>query len=80
MLLQQPLPIALGGDTDLAGAAMHPPAGPHVVRLLRAEAAGGRRIFEDTPIVPFQTWYALQAQRIRYFKKAEAPASSDENN
>jgi hypothetical protein len=80
MLLQQPLPIALGGDTDLAGAAMHPPAGPHVVRLLRADAAGGRRIFEDTPIVPFQTWYALQAQRIRYFKKAEAPVSSDENN
>jgi len=80
MLLQQPLSIALGGDTDLAGAAVHPPAGPHVVRLLRAEAAGGRRMFEDTPIVPLQTWYALQAQRIRYFKKAEAPAGGDATN
>jgi hypothetical protein len=80
MLLQGALPVALGGDTDLAGAAMHPPSGPNVVRLVRAEAAGAKRIFEDTPIVPFQTWYALQAQRIRYFKKAEtAPAAGDNN-
>jgi hypothetical protein len=78
--LAQPLAIALGGDSDLAGTAVHPPAGRGAVRLSRAEAAGAKRIFEDTPVVPFDTWYPLQQKRIRYFKKpVEAPAG-DENN
>jgi hypothetical protein len=79
--LAHPLPIALGGDSDVTGAAIRAPSGPGAVRLGRAEAAGGRRIFEDTPIVPFDTWYPLQQKRIRYFKKAEdaTPAGGDEN-
>ena len=78
--LAQPLPIALGGDTDLGGTAVHPPTGAGVVRLSRAEAAGARRIFEDTPVVPYETWYPLQQKRIRYFKKAVDTSGGDENN
>jgi hypothetical protein len=72
------LPIALGGDTDLAGAAVHPPSGPGAVRLSRADAPAVRRIFEDTPIVPFNHWYRLQQHRIRYFKKPKGEAGDDE--
>jgi hypothetical protein len=47
------------------------------------EAAGARRIFEDTPTVPFDVWYPLQQKRIRYFKKpqqdAQTPGGGDEN-
>jgi hypothetical protein len=51
------------------------------VKLARVEAPGAKRIFEDTPIVPFDVWYPLQQKRIRYFKKpADAPPASDENN
>jgi hypothetical protein len=80
--LARPLPLALGGDSDLAGAAVRAPTGAGVVRLSRVEAAGGRRIFEDTPVVPIETWYPLQQKRIRYFKKTEPaePAGGDENN
>ncbi|HLM74877.1 MAG TPA: hypothetical protein VK459_19345, partial [Polyangiaceae bacterium] len=72
------LPIALGGDTDLAGAAVHPPGGPGAVRLTRTDAPAVRRIFEDTPIVPFKHWYSLQQHRIRYFKKPKGEAGDDE--
>lgn len=77
LFLAKPLAMALGGDTDLAGAAVHPPQGPTAVRLLRVDAPGGRRFMEQTPIVPFNTWYPLQAKRIRYFKKpkSEEPAA-----
>jgi hypothetical protein len=82
--LAHPLAIALGGDSDLAGTAVRAPSGPGAVRLSRAEAAGGRRIFEDTPIVPFDVWYPLQQKRIRYFKKphdqAATPGGGDEPN
>jgi hypothetical protein len=72
LLLRAPLALALGGDTDVAGKAMHPPSGTSVVQLVRADAAGGRRVFETTPIVPFDEWYPLQQKRIRYFKKPAA--------
>ena len=72
ILLAQPLALALGGDTDLGGAAVRPPSGARAVRLVRAEAPGAKRVFEDTPIVPFDTWYPLQQKRIRYFKHAAA--------
>jgi hypothetical protein len=78
--LAQPLSIALGGDTDLGGTAVRPPSGPGAVRLSRAEAAGARRIFEDTPVVPYETWYPLQQKRIRYFKKPVDTSGGDENN
>ena len=77
VLLARPLVIALGGDTSLAGAATHPPSGGGVVRLARAAAPGAGRIFEDTPVVPFSTWYPLQAQRIRYFKKPKTEEPAD---
>ncbi|MDI1451221.1 hypothetical protein [Polyangium sp. 6x1] len=80
LLLGKPLALALGGDTDLAGAAVHPPQGPTAVRLTRADAPGGRRILEDTPIVPMSTWYPLQQKRIRYFKKPQKdPAEGGAN-
>jgi hypothetical protein len=66
----------------LTGAAIRAPSGPRAVRLSRVEAAGARRIFEDTKVVPFDVWYPLQQKRIRYFKKPpqeEAP-NADENN
>src|SRR5262249_38268608 len=75
ILLTKPLPLALGGDTDLGGGAVHRPSGPNAVRFERIDAAGGRRILTDTPIVPFGTWYPLQQKRIRYFKKPEAAAA-----
>ncbi|MRG91795.1 hypothetical protein [Polyangium spumosum] len=80
LLLGKPLALALGGDTDLAGAAVHPPQGPTAVRLTRSEAPGGRRFLEDAAIVPFNTWYPLQQKRIRYFKKpAKDPAEGETN-
>ncbi len=78
--LAQPLPIAMGGDSDLGGTAIRPPSGGGAVRLARAEAAGAKRIFEDTPVVPYETWYPLQQKRIRYFKKPAEAAAADENN
>jgi hypothetical protein len=72
VFLKAPWSLALGGDTSLAGAAMHPPpSGAGAVRLARVAGPGAGRFFEDTPIVPFDKWYALQAKRIRYFKKKE---------
>ena len=79
MTLSKPLTIALGGDTDLAGQALRAPSGPAAVKLTRAEAAGGKRVFEDTPIVPFSTWYPLQQQRIRYFKKPAGEAAGGDD-
>jgi hypothetical protein len=72
LLLPRRLALALGGDTDLAGAAVRPPSGPGAVRFLRAEAPGAGRMFESTPVVPFDTWYPLQQKRIRYFKKPKS--------
>ncbi len=69
VLLAKPLALALGGDTDLAGTAVHPPSTPTAVRLVRIDAPGAKRIHEATPVVPITTWYPLQAKRIRYFKK-----------
>jgi len=71
-----PLALALGDNTSLAGNAVHAPSSPTAVALVRVEAAGGKRVFEDTPVVPFDTWYPLQQKRIRYFRKpaAEEPA------
>jgi hypothetical protein len=69
VLLAKPLALALGGDTDLAGAAVHPPTTPTAMRLVRIEAPGAKRIHEATPVVPITTWFPLQAKRIRYFKK-----------
>lgn len=69
VLLAKPLALALGGDTDLAGAAVHPPATPTAIRLTRIDAPGAKRFHEATPVVPLTTWYPLQAKRIRYFKK-----------
>ncbi len=78
VFLKAPWSLALGGDTSFAGAAMHPPSGAGAVRLARVAGPGAGRFFEDTPIVPFDKWYALQAKRIRYFKKAKQEAGGDD--
>ncbi|WP_437878936.1 hypothetical protein [Sorangium sp. So ce513] len=75
--LHRPLAVALGGDTDLSGAAVHPPTGPRAVRLTRAEAPGAGRMFESTPIVPHSVWYPLQQKRVRYFKKPKKEETAD---
>ncbi|MBM4358806.1 MAG: hypothetical protein FJ096_11945 [Deltaproteobacteria bacterium] len=66
--LAEPWPILLGGNTDLASRPAKLPEGDVVV-LRRQPGPGSRRIFEATPIVPFDQWYPLQQKRIRYFKK-----------
>lgn len=80
LLLPRRLTLALGGDSDLAGAAIRPPSGAGVVRLVRTEAPGAGRMFENTPVVPFDTWYPLQQKRIRYFKKPKSEDPGDEAN
>jgi hypothetical protein len=71
VVLAEPLGVALGGHTSLAEAPVHPPSGPSAVRLVRSEAARGRRFFEDTPVVSRDVWYPKQQHRVRYFKKAD---------
>ncbi|MEB2313462.1 MAG: hypothetical protein OZ921_14995 [Sorangiineae bacterium] len=78
LLLTQPAGVALGGQADLAGQpALAQPGG---LRLARAEMPGGRRFFEDTPIVPPKVWYPLQSRRVRYFPKPkpQEPAAPSE--
>ncbi len=66
--LKEPLALALGGDTGVSLKGVKLPEGDPIV-LFRQPGPGGRRIFEGTPIVPFDKWYPLQNRRIRYFKK-----------
>ncbi|MCC6523942.1 MAG: hypothetical protein IT373_14885 [Polyangiaceae bacterium] len=75
LLLERTLGVALGGDTDLAGGPKRLRTDPAVVHLYRKAAVpGGRRVFQDTPIVPMREWHPLQSQRIRYFKKPKGDA------
>jgi hypothetical protein len=69
LALSAPLALVLGDNTSLGGATAHLPKGKGAVRMIRADAPGGRRFFEDTPIVPRDVWYPLQQHRVRYFKK-----------
>jgi hypothetical protein len=69
--LAAPLAAVLGDNTTLAGAASHLPKGAGAVRMVRADAPGGTRFFENTPIVPRDVWYPLQQHRVRYFKKQD---------
>ena len=74
LLLERPLGVALGGERDLSG---HPsPRGKRGIVLVRAEAPGARRIFADTPVVKPDEWFPLQARRVRYLRKPDAPAAS----
>lgn len=74
VLFDHALGIALGGSRDLAGHGV--PAAKGGLRLMRAPGPGGRRIFPDTPIVPVKVWYTLQAKRVRYFRRPEAPKTA----
>ena len=69
LVLTTPWPLALGGDTSLAGEGVRLPAAAVQARFLRSTGPGGRTMFEDTPIVGLKEWHPLQARRIRYFKK-----------
>jgi hypothetical protein len=67
LYLSKPLALALGGDRDLGGRTFV--ARPDALRLVRRSSPGVTRIFPDTPIVPVNVWYPLQAKRVRYFPK-----------
>jgi hypothetical protein len=75
VLLDRPLGVAVGGDRDLSGNALA--KAKISLRLVRRATPGARRIFEDTPIVHPDVWYPLQAKRVRYFRKPDAPKSAD---
>ncbi len=69
LALAAPLAAVLGDNTTLSGTASHLPKSRTAARLVRADAPGGTRFFESTPIVPRDVWYPLQQHRVRYFKK-----------
>jgi hypothetical protein len=71
VVLAEPMAVALGGHTSLSGEAVHPPRTATAATLVRGRAPGGRRFFEDTPVVKREEWYRLQQHRVRYFKKQE---------
>lgn len=73
LYLSKPLGLALGGDRDLGGRAFT--AGPGALRLVRRPSPGATRIFPDTPVVPVNVWYPLQAKRVRYFPKPKKDES-----
>jgi hypothetical protein len=66
--LVEPWPMLLGGAMDVSAKPARLPEGDAVL-LRRQSGPGVRRIFEATPVVPFDQWYPLQQKRIRYFKK-----------
>lgn len=71
LVLDKPLALAMGGTLALSGDVIRPPTGKGVVRFIRSEPPGGKRFFEDTPVVSKDIWYPLQQQRVRYFKKRD---------
>jgi hypothetical protein len=75
LLLNRPLGVAVGGGRDLAGNVVRGGA-KNALRLVRRATPGAKRMFEDTPIVHPDIWYPLQAKRVRYFRKPDAPSSS----
>lgn len=68
-----PLPFALGGSRDLSDHPVH--VREDASRLVRAAPPGGRRIFEQTPVVSPEQWMPLQRQT-RWFPKEPEPALS----
>jgi hypothetical protein len=74
LALSQPLKLALGDGTDLARSAVHPPRSSTAVRLVRGEAAGGMRFFEDTPVVPRSEWYPSSSSA---FGTTRSPRNSE---
>lgn len=65
LLLREPLGVAIGGKRDLAG---QPVAMLPGLRLVRSDAPGARRIFEDTPVVSPGVWAPLQRKRVELNK------------
>jgi hypothetical protein len=76
MRLPRSLEPALGGTTSLAGEVAAAPRGA-TVRLVRGEAPGARKVFEETPVVPASVWAPRQAQRVRYLRKPAAARAAD---
>ncbi|MBK7581866.1 MAG: hypothetical protein IPI67_16860 [Myxococcales bacterium] len=72
LYLSKPLALSLGGDRDLGGRALEP--SPGALALVRRLTPGVTRIFPDTPVVPVNVWYPLQAKRVRYFPKPKKEA------
>jgi hypothetical protein len=68
MMIYGDAALVLGDSLDTAGNPTKAPAKP-LARLVRDEAPGARAYFEDTAMVAPSVWQALQAQRVRYFRK-----------
>lgn len=64
----------LGGLLDASGDRPAPQTSI-TVRLVRGHAPDAHRIFESTPIVPFDVWQPLQAKRVRYMAKPPVPST-----
>ncbi len=75
MWLARSLQPLLGGTASLGGASAAPVAGP-ALAFVRAEAPGGRTLFDDTPVVDIRQWHPLQSKRIRYFRKPNEGAGA----
>jgi hypothetical protein len=76
MHLTNDMAALLGGGLGLDGERDPLPHGPAAVRLVRKPMPGGRAYFESTPIVDVSIWRPLQMQRVRYFGKPKAAAST----
>jgi hypothetical protein len=70
MWLARSLQPLLAGTTSFGGVAAAPSADTGTtLAFVRAEAPGGRTLFDDTPVVDIRQWHPLQSKRVRYFRK-----------
>ena len=73
MLLPGDARALIGGEFDLAGAALPDTGAPIGSRLVRARAPDAHTMFDTTQIVPLQVWQPLQANRIRCRRRGRWP-------
>jgi hypothetical protein len=74
LFLRQPMSVSLAGR-DLSD---HPaPVDSKMIRLVRTDSGGARRIFSETPVLPPKDWMPLQRQTRFWPKESEsAPSAS----
>jgi hypothetical protein len=73
LFLRQPIAVSLAGR-DLSD---HPaPIDGRMIRLVRTETGGARRIFSETPVLPPKDWMPLQRQTRFWPKETEAAPSA----
>jgi hypothetical protein len=73
LFLRSPMEVSLAGR-DLSD---HPaPVDTPMIRFVRAESGGARRIFRETPVLPPKDWMPLQRQTRFWPKDSEAAPSA----